>query len=85
VAPFTPRPSERRILFWMRYVNAESALGIPIMLDVPLMVISGGIGILFILVVFFFPGGCWAPCARSRPGVAEGPPRRGERPVVTGF
>jgi branched-chain amino acid transport system permease protein len=31
---------------WVRYVNPESALGIPIMLDVLLMVIIGGIGTL---------------------------------------
>ncbi len=32
---------------WVRYVNPESALGIPIMLDVLLMVIIGGIGTLY--------------------------------------
>jgi branched-chain amino acid transport system permease protein len=32
---------------WVRYVNPESALGIPIMLDVLLMVIIGGIGTLW--------------------------------------
>jgi len=31
-------------VMWVRYVNPESALGIPIMLDVLLMVIIGGIG-----------------------------------------
>ena len=33
-------------VMWVRYVNPESALGIPIMLDVLLMVIIGGIGTL---------------------------------------
>jgi branched-chain amino acid transport system permease protein len=76
---------------WVRFVNPESVLGIPVMLDVLLMVIIGGIGtlyggiigaavlltaqtllplmqrltgrwllyfgVLFILVVFFFPRG----------------------------
>jgi branched-chain amino acid transport system permease protein len=32
---------------WVRYVNPESTLGIPIMLDVLLMVIIGGIGTLY--------------------------------------
>jgi branched-chain amino acid transport system permease protein len=32
---------------WVRYVNPESALGIPIMLDILLMVIIGGIGTLY--------------------------------------
>jgi branched-chain amino acid transport system permease protein len=32
---------------WVRYVNPESALGIPIMLDVLLMVVIGGIGTLY--------------------------------------
>jgi branched-chain amino acid transport system permease protein len=32
---------------WVRYVNPESALGVPIMLDVLLMVIIGGIGTLY--------------------------------------
>jgi branched-chain amino acid transport system permease protein len=32
---------------WVRYVNPESALGIPIMLDILLMVIIGGIGTLW--------------------------------------
>jgi branched-chain amino acid transport system permease protein len=32
---------------WVRYVNPESVLGIPIMLDVLLMVIIGGIGTLY--------------------------------------
>lgn len=32
---------------WVRYVNPESALGVPIMLDVLLMVIIGGIGTLW--------------------------------------
>jgi branched-chain amino acid transport system permease protein len=32
---------------WVRYVNPESALGIPVMLDVLLMVIIGGIGTLY--------------------------------------
>lgn len=31
---------------WVRYVNPESALGIPIMLDILLMVVIGGIGTL---------------------------------------
>jgi branched-chain amino acid transport system permease protein len=34
-------------VLWVRYVNPESALGIPIMLDVLLMVIIGGIGTLW--------------------------------------
>jgi branched-chain amino acid transport system permease protein len=34
-------------VMWVRYVNPESALGIPIMLDVLLMVIIGGIGTLY--------------------------------------
>lgn len=34
-------------VLWVRYVNPESALGIPIMLDVLLMVIIGGIGTLY--------------------------------------
>ena len=32
---------------WVRYVNPESTLGIPIMLDVLLMVIIGGMGTLY--------------------------------------
>ncbi|MBI4011546.1 MAG: branched-chain amino acid ABC transporter permease [Candidatus Rokubacteria bacterium] len=32
---------------WVRYVNPESTLGVPIMLDVLLMVIIGGIGTLY--------------------------------------
>jgi branched-chain amino acid transport system permease protein len=32
---------------WVRYVNPESALGVPIMLDILLMVIIGGIGTLY--------------------------------------
>jgi branched-chain amino acid transport system permease protein len=32
---------------WVRYVNPESTLGIPIMLDVLLMVVIGGIGTLY--------------------------------------
>ncbi|HET7874899.1 MAG TPA: branched-chain amino acid ABC transporter permease, partial [Methylomirabilota bacterium] len=32
---------------WVRYVNPESVLGVPIMLDVLLMVIIGGIGTLW--------------------------------------
>lgn len=32
---------------WVRYVNPESTLGIPLMLDVLLMVIIGGIGTLY--------------------------------------
>lgn len=32
---------------WVRYVNPESVLGIPVMLDVLLMVIIGGIGTLY--------------------------------------
>jgi branched-chain amino acid transport system permease protein len=32
---------------WVRHVNPESTLGIPIMLDVLLMVIIGGIGTLY--------------------------------------
>jgi branched-chain amino acid transport system permease protein len=32
---------------WVRYVNPESVLGIPIMLDVLLMVVIGGIGTLY--------------------------------------
>jgi branched-chain amino acid transport system permease protein len=32
---------------WVRYVNPESALGVPLMLDVLLMVIIGGIGTLW--------------------------------------
>jgi branched-chain amino acid transport system permease protein len=32
---------------WVRYVNPESALGIPIMLDILLMVIIGGMGTLY--------------------------------------
>jgi branched-chain amino acid transport system permease protein len=38
-------------VLWVRYVNPESALGIPIMLDVLLMVIIGGIGTLWGSVV----------------------------------
>ena len=34
-------------LMWVRYVNPESALGVPVMLDVLLMVIIGGIGTLW--------------------------------------
>ena len=34
-------------LMWVRYVNPESALGVPLMLDVLLMVIIGGIGTLW--------------------------------------
>jgi len=34
-------------VMWVRYVNPESTLGIPIMLDVLLMVIIGGIGTLY--------------------------------------
>jgi branched-chain amino acid transport system permease protein len=34
-------------VMWIRYVNPESSLGIPIMLDVLLMVIIGGIGTLY--------------------------------------
>jgi branched-chain amino acid transport system permease protein len=34
-------------VLWVRYVNPESALGIPIMLDILLMVIIGGIGTLW--------------------------------------
>jgi branched-chain amino acid transport system permease protein len=34
-------------VLWVRYVNPESALGVPIMLDVLLMVIIGGIGTLY--------------------------------------
>jgi branched-chain amino acid transport system permease protein len=34
-------------VLWVRYVNPESALGIPLMLDVLLMVIIGGIGTLY--------------------------------------
>lgn len=34
-------------LIWVRYVNPESALGVPVMLDVLLMVIIGGIGTLW--------------------------------------
>ena len=34
-------------VLWVRYVNPESVLGIPIMLDVLLMVIIGGIGTLY--------------------------------------
>ena len=32
---------------WVRYVNPESTLGVPIMLDVLLMVIIGGLGTLY--------------------------------------
>jgi branched-chain amino acid transport system permease protein len=32
---------------WVRYVNPESTLGVPIMLDVLLMVIIGGMGTLY--------------------------------------
>ena len=32
---------------WVRYVNPESALGVPLMLDVLLVVITGGIGTLW--------------------------------------
>jgi branched-chain amino acid transport system permease protein len=34
-------------VMWVRYVNPESALGVPLMLDVLLMVIIGGIGTLW--------------------------------------
>ena len=34
-------------LMWVRYVNPESVLGVPVMLDVLLMVIIGGIGTLW--------------------------------------
>jgi len=34
-------------LMWVRYVNPESALGVPVMLDVLLMVIIGGVGTLW--------------------------------------
>ncbi len=34
-------------VLWVRYVNPESTLGVPIMLDVLLMVIIGGIGTLY--------------------------------------
>jgi len=34
-------------VMWVRYVNPESALGVPVMLDVLLMVIIGGIGTLW--------------------------------------
>jgi branched-chain amino acid transport system permease protein len=34
-------------VMWVRYVNPESALGVPLMLDVLLMVVIGGIGTLW--------------------------------------
>ena len=41
------RSSEASTRLWVRYVNPESTLGVPIMLDVLLMVIIGGLGTLY--------------------------------------